>query len=142
MRRVTGLLAILFVLTLSATGFAGSDIPDLKGTWIIQASGHMVLKPGAPHPPEVGPGFHELEIPLVIEEQQGFRFSGYKQVTKEFRKEVSGVIGFDNKTIYIAEENAITTGTIVSSDRMECIFLESGKCLSIASREIITRKKK
>ena len=141
MRRLTGLLTILLALALSATGWAESEIPDLKGTWIIQASGHMVLKPGAPHPPEVGPGFHELEIPLVIDKQDGFRFSGYKQVTKEFRKEVSGVIGFDNTTIYMTEENAITIGTLVSPEKMECIFLESGKCLSIASREIISRKK-
>ena len=141
MRRLIGLLTIFIVFILSVTGIAGPELPDLKGAWIIKASGHMVLKPGAPHIPDVGPGFHELEIPLVIEEQDGFRFFGYKQVTKEFRKEISGVIGFDNKTIYMTEENAITMGTLVSSDRMECVFLESGKCLSIASREIITRKK-
>ena len=141
MRRLIGVSAIAIVLVLSATGLAGPDIPDLKGAWTIQASGHMVLKPGAPHIPDVGPGFHEHQIPLVIEGQDGFRFYGYKQVTKKFRKEISGVIGFDNKTIYMAEENAITMGRLVSPDRMECVFLESGKCLSIASREIITRKK-
>jgi len=141
MRRLISVLAVFFLLALSAIGVAESEIPDLKGAWVIKASGHMVLKPEAPHLPDVGPGFHELEIPLVIEGQDGFRFFGYKQVTKKFRKEISGVIGFDNKTIYMTEENAITMGTLVSPDRMECVFLESGKSLSIASREIITRKK-
>jgi hypothetical protein len=38
MRGLSGLVAILFVLTLTVAGFAGSDRPDLKGTWVIKGS--------------------------------------------------------------------------------------------------------
>jgi len=143
MRTVTGLVAVLFVLSLTSVGFAGSDIPDLKGTWIVKGSGHKFEKPGA-HLSEIykaSPGFHEIEFPLIIDKQDGFRFSGYRQISKQGKKDVSGVIGFDNQTVYMADENGIAIGKLVSPDTMECIYLESVKHRSIASREIITRKR-
>ncbi len=143
MRPVTGFAAVLFVLSLTCAGFAGSDFPDLKGTWIVKCSGHKAETPGAPlsNLYKAPPGFHEIEFPLIIDQQDGFRFSGRRQISKEGGKAISGVIGFDNQSVYMADENGIAMGKLVSPDQMECIYLESVRHRSIASREIITRKR-
>ena len=36
MRAATCLLAAALVLTMTLTSIAGSDIPDLKGTWVMK----------------------------------------------------------------------------------------------------------
>ena len=50
MRRFTGFVAILFVLTLTTAVWAGSDIPNLKGTWTMKCTGIGHAKPSKSPP--------------------------------------------------------------------------------------------
>ena len=85
-------------------------------------------------------GFVDLELTLIIDKQDGARFSGSKSSDK--RKEtVSGVIGFDNKTVYMVDDDGIMLCKLVGPDKMEQIYLHITKHRSVAARSIMTRKK-
>jgi hypothetical protein len=143
MRSLSGLVAILFVLTLTVVGFAGSDIPDLKGTWTMKCKGIGHIKPSKSPDTKLHTeklGTHDLELLLVIDQQDGFRFSGYQKSSK-MKELVAGVIGFDNQTVYIVDGDGISIAKLVSPDTMESIYLHVTEAHSIAARAIITRKR-
>jgi hypothetical protein len=77
---------------MTAAGFAGSDLPDLKGTWVAKGSGNGQVKPSESPPPKLqveklGP--HDTEFLMVIDQQDGFRFSGYRESGRK-KETVSG----------------------------------------------------
>lgn len=82
MRRFTGSAAVVFVLTMAVTAFAGSKVPDLKGTWVQKMQGviHEKLPEPQPNSHVVGvrKGHVEVDFTITIDKQQGFRFSGVK----------------------------------------------------------------
>jgi len=136
-------MTTLLVFTMAAAGFAGSDLPDLKGTWVVKASGSGLEKPGKSPPPKLHGtklGFHEIEFLMVIDQQDGFRFSGYRESARK-KEMVAGVIGYDNKTLYMVDNDGVIIANLVSPDKMESIYLHVTKQHSIASREIMTRKR-
>jgi hypothetical protein len=140
MRCRTGLMSILLVLAMTGVGFAGSAIPDLKGTWVVKASGSGFVKPSE-SPPHTGKlGFHEAEFLMIIDKQDGFRFSGSRESSRK-KETVAGVIGYDLKNVYMVDDDGMIMGKLVSPDKMECIYLHVSKYHSIASREIMTRKR-
>lgn len=143
MRRISCcFLVTLFTLALTVTVFAGSEIPDLKGTWTLknQAVGHDKLT-------ELQPKRHtdlknrhsEVDFTLKIDKQDGFRFSGIKASGKRTEK-ISGVIGFDNKTVYMVDDDGILLCKLVSRDKMEQIYLHITEHRSLASRGMLIRK--
>ena len=143
MRSLTGLVALLFVLTLTAAGFAGSALPDLKGTWIMKCAGISHEKPGKSPPPKLHTektGVHDFEMLLVIDQQDGFRFSGYRESSRK-KETVSGVIGFDNQTVYMTGDGGMDIARLVSPDKIESIYLRVTEHHSIAARAIISRKR-
>jgi hypothetical protein len=133
----------LFMLATAATAFAGSEIPDLKGTWTmkIQAIGHDKL-------PELQPNRHvdlknrqsEIDFTLKIDKQDGFRFSGTKASAKR-TETISGVIGFDNKTVYMVDDDGILLCRLISPDKMEQIYLHVTEHRSLVGRGMLIRKK-
>lgn len=144
MRRYgAALMAVGLLFALTATISAGADIPDLKGTWVIQATWIGSVKPNESPPPKLHPeklGFHEVEFLLMIDQQEGFRFSGSRESSRK-KETVSGVIGFDNQSVYMVDDDGMIFGKLISPDRMETIYLHVTKHHSIASREIMIRKR-
>lgn len=82
----------------------------------------------------------EFDFTLTIDKQEGFRFSGTKESAK-WKEAVSGVIGFDSKTVYMVDDNGFLFCRLVSPDKMELVYLQSSKHLSVAARGIMTRKR-
>lgn len=143
MRRFTCLATTIFVLSITAAGFAGSDIPDLKGTWVSKGSGSGHIRPSESPPPKLHAeklGFHDTELLLVIDKQDGFRFSGYKKSSRK-KETISGVIGFDNKTLYMVDDDGMSIAKLVSPDKIETIYFHVTKHHSIVARTIMTRKR-
>jgi hypothetical protein len=85
-------------------------------------------------------GIHDLELTLVIDNQEGARFSGYRE-SKRQKETISGVVGFDNKSIYIVDDDGMNIATLVAPDKMESIYLHNTQHHSIVSRAIVTRKR-
>jgi hypothetical protein len=143
MRYLACFMAMVFVLTMTAASFAGSEIPDLKGTWVVKGKGILLAKPSKSPPPKrhVGKlGMNEGKFLLVIEKQDGFRFTGYMESSRK-KAPICGVIGFDNKTVYIVSDLGIDIGRLISPNQIESIYLEANEHYSTAARAIFTRKR-
>ncbi len=130
-------------MAIAVTVFAGSEIPDLKGTWILKnkAVGHDKLTELQPERhTDLKDGLAEVAFTLKIDRQDGFRFSGTK-VSDTRTEKVSGVIGFDNKTVYMVDDDGILLCKLVSPDKMEQIYLHLTKHRSLAARGMLIRKR-
>lgn len=143
MRYFTCLISLFAVLGMTGIGLAQSNIQDLKGTWTMEcfAIGHE--KPAQGTQPKIHAeklDFHDFKMTLVIERQEGFRFSGHIESSR--RKEtISGVIGFDNKSVYFVTDAGMEMATLVAPDKMQAVYMRVSPHYSIAARVIITRKR-
>lgn len=143
MLRSAFLISMVCVLSISAMAQAGSEIPDLKGTWVWtdQAIRHFKDNDKQPKMHTKDKSSHaEIEFTLNITEQNGFRFSGEK-VSKKWTEPISGVIGFDNKTVYMVDDNGFIFCRIVSPDKMEQIYLHIADTHSVAARGVMIRRR-
>ena len=142
MRRLSCLLTLLAVMAVAHGSVAASDIPDVKGTWVMQAQGvrHHKTQETNPHMHhDVRTGLTQFELTITIDKQDGFRFSGAKESAKH-KETVSGVIGFDNATLYMVDDDGMAFGRLVGADTMEHIYLSVTKHDSAAGRGLLTRK--
>jgi hypothetical protein len=68
---------------------------------------------------------------VVIESQEGRSFQGYKEHykgAKVVKEKISGVIYWDNKTLYsVDHEKGLNHATIVSPTEIQGVYLEEGK---------------
>jgi hypothetical protein len=133
-------ILILFVILLTAgpslAASAQDGIPDLTGTWTIVADGMAFAIPKAGDPETV-----HAESEFVIDHQDGFKISGSETtqnmsgtVPVSEKEQFAGVIGVDNKTVSMIDENGFRDCDIVSSDKMECIYRHVA-----SSRGVVTR---
>jgi hypothetical protein len=140
MKKIIGVLLLVFLL---GTGvcFAEPDIPNLVGTWAVQSEGAYLSKGSEPgtwsHYRE---GANTLTAELVVTKQQGRVFYG-TFTSKNATENLAGVIGWDNKTFYLVDQDGFTDGTIVNSNKMTCIYRHVGDKDSIVAAAIVTRKK-
>ena len=114
---------VLLVVFLTTT-ICTAAVPSLVGKWTGSWSGY-----------DDGKGFTKSEngsINLIFLAQEGRIFAGNLTVKLENETEIgqdfAGVIGLDNKTLYIAEfGKGYSLGTIVSDGEIELIYLADGK---------------
>jgi len=140
MKKIIGVLLLGFLL---GTGvcFAESEIPNLVGTWAVQSEGAYLSKGSEPgtwsHYRE---GANTLTAELVVTKQQGRVLYG-TFTSKHATEELAGVIGWDNKSFYLVDQDGFTDGTIVNSNKMTCIYRHVGDKDSVVAAAIMTRKK-
>ena len=143
-------LSLLLVLSLgtylTVSGQEEPKIPDLKGTWVGgDGSGIRVDKDsgtGEADPlahREAGPSKNALTFTVVIDFQDGASFSGTRG-TEKLTETLVGVIGSDNETLYLIDEDGYLFGQLLSDDQMELIYLENSENAQIAGRGIYTRQ--
>jgi hypothetical protein len=120
---------IVATLMLTIIGISVGDVPNLEGNWTGPGEGY-----------QNGTGYlNENEagvLTMTISEQKGRLFTGnliintsseYK-VLSPITEAFSGVIGLDNKKLYIAEyDKGYDIGTLISNDKVELYYLEEGK---------------
>ena len=118
------ILSVFLVLFLFGSGlcFAESSIPNLVGTWTIQAEGAVVSKSD-----EAGVfthhsgNFSSINAKLVITKQEGRVFHG-TFTSKKMSETFAGVIGMDNKTFYLVDQDGISDGMIIDNDNATCVY--------------------
>lgn len=137
------LLYGLALVAMAGAVRADDDIPDLKGTWTIDAQGMAFALP-------IGEGPQDVEVAseFVIDYQNGFRFSGRESaqagtgtVLHSDEEQFAGVIGFDNKTVSMVDHNGYRNCEIVSSDTLECIYRHVAVDRAVVTRNTWTRQK-
>jgi len=114
---------ILFALLFGVgTCFADSDIPNLVGTWTVQAEGGVLMKVEARRAKTHHSGeFSTLNAEAVVTRQQGRVLYGTFKSHRSAEKFVA-VIGMDNKNFYYADEDGFMEGNIISKDKMNVIY--------------------
>ncbi|MDR7865769.1 MAG: hypothetical protein RIN56_03070 [Sporomusaceae bacterium] len=139
-KKILGVLLLTFVL---GTGvcFAEAEIPNLVGTWTTQSEAALLSKAGGTgewthHSQE----FSTLSAELVVTKQQG-RVIYATFTSKMASEQMAGVIGWDNKTLYLVDQDGFTDATIVSKDKITCIYRHVGEKDAVAAVGVWTRKK-
>ena len=108
---------------LAASGAAGAQqpYPDLKGTWTGQVSGVAHGKIDHwPNTGETGPIFREGSWTLVIDRQEGNRFTGTQGLTEGTQRDlVLGVIRADRRSLHMVDDDGTSLATLTGRDAME-----------------------
>jgi len=128
----------LLMMSFFAMWVCAAEVPDLIGNWTVSWSGY-----------DAGVGYsNATQNPaffVAIKDQEGRIFSGdliyrHRNGTAAV-DELAGVIGLDNKSLYIAEvTGGYSFGSILSRDEIELIYLEDGKGMSVAIDELSRMK--
>ena len=132
MRKALLLVTMTLVIGLLNIGMvrAAEDIPNLVGTWETPS--------GTQPQHSVGKG-HKAQyerVLMVVEGQEGRSFFGHSEkitAKKKVEKEkFSGVIYWDNKTIYrVDHEKGLIHATIESPTEIRGVYMEEGKNATI-----------
>lgn len=116
-------LCCLVLLVFSAIGICTAQVPNLVGNWTGFENGYFASN-----------GSYKLEnlsINLAIVGQKDRLFTGNLTTLENGTRTAesfAGAIGFDNKTLYIAEfREGYDLGTIISDNEIELIYLQEGK---------------
>lgn len=138
-------VAFLSIVTISARAADSSKIPNIKGTWVGEYTAY--------HHDGVGTSVQTLTI--TDQGPTGFRgvrewtrksftpAHGTKQPPLKTKKNLfTGVVGFDDKTLYFADQgqSSYLIGELIGRDKMRIIFLMAGD-RAIAFRATLTRVK-
>ena len=112
----------------------------MRGTWT--GDSQSVVIGVAPHHPgnkSGGPQFTSVPFTLVIDKQDGRRFSGTFS-SAQHSETVIAVVSRAG-TIFMADDDGYNFGTMLAPDRMEICYLHSSSAKRIASCTELTRQK-
>ena len=114
-------LVIGFLAASSPAAVAQQTYPDLKGTWI--GPGQSVTQGKTGHWPdtgETGPVFREGSWTLIVNRQEGNRFTGSHGLTEGTGHDpVLGVIRADQKTIHMVDDDGTFLTILTGPNTME-----------------------
>lgn len=131
-------MVALFALSLPAA--AQTSVPDLRGTW--KGDSESVVWGGAnPHHPKTPAQeaqFRSVPFTLVVDKQDGRRFSGTWSSSRSKEKIVAVVSR--NGQILLADDDGYTIGSILAPNRIELCYLKMGQNARIASCTELTKQ--
>jgi hypothetical protein len=130
--------ALAMFATLPA--FAESAIPDLRGTWKGESES-IVLGGGNPHHPATPANEAQLRsvaFTLTVDKQDGRRFSGTFASSRSTEKIVAVISR--SGTIFLADDEGYTHGTMLAPNRMELCYLHVSSAARIASCLELTKQ--
>ena len=135
--------SITLLVCLLATGlcYAGSAIPSLVGTWIVNAEGAVLSKGGDPRAKTHHSGeLSTLTAEAVVTSQQGRVLHGTFKSPRATESFIA-VIGMDNTSFYYADEDGFIEGKIVGKDRMDVVYRHITPTDTVMGVGTWTRKK-
>jgi hypothetical protein len=115
--------AIAFASITTAAVAAEVSPPDVRGTWKGDSE-TILLGTGNPHHAEgqqAGPELRSVPFTMVIDQQDGRRFSGTFSSPRSSEKVVA-VFSRDG-TLYLVDDEGYTRGTMLAPDRMELCYM-------------------
>ena len=141
MKKIVTSFSLLAFLLGAAICFADSGIPNLVGTWTVQAEGGVILK-GAVHGAKTHHRgeFSTLKAEWVVTKQQGRVLRGTFKSPRATEKFVA-VITEDNKSLYQADEDGFLEGQIINKDIINIIYRHSTSADTVVAVGTLTRKK-
>ena len=140
MKKIVISFTMLAFLLGTTICFAESGIPNLVGTWTVQAEGGVILK-GAAHGAKTHHRgeFSTLKAEWIVTKQQGRVLHGIFKSPRATEKFVA-VIAEDNKSLYQADEYGFLEGQI-SNDKINIIYRHSTAADTVVAVGTMTRKK-
>ena len=135
-------LVLLSVITFSSAAVAQDSVPDLRGTWVVQAEG-MRIDPTDGSVAAVG-----AESVFVIDSQEGNRISGYEVDQKSTTdasspaktdEVIAGVFGPD-KIAYMVDENGFRDCWVQSPERMHCVYRHIQSNRTVVALDVWTKQ--
>ena len=136
-------LVVGFLAASSPSAVAQQPYPDLKGTWI--GPGQSVTQGKMDHWPntgETGPVFREGSWTIVIDRQEGNRFTGSHGLTEGTRRDpILGVIRADQRTIHMVDDDGTFLTILSGPDTMEMCRTEVTADSRLVSCRQLTRQR-
>ena len=134
-------LAWIVTLALFAVvpAMAETAIPDLRGTW--KGNSESIVSGGAnPHhaTQSAETRFSTIAFTLTIDKQDGRRFSGTFS-SAHSNDQIAAVIS-RNGTIFMADDDGYTVGTMLVPNRMELCYMRSSPTARVASCTELTKQ--
>jgi hypothetical protein len=125
---------------LCAPAAADTQMPEMRGTW--KGDSHSVVLGGGPHHPDTKsdePRFTSVPFTLVVDKQDGRRFFG----TFSSAQHSETVVAVFSRagSIFMADDDGYSVGTMLAPDRMEICYLHSSSATRIASCTELVRQK-
>jgi len=119
--RIFSLIITVTLATIGPTALAQQSYPDLKGKWIGPGQSVTDGKTDQwPNTGETGPVFREGSWTVIIDRQEGNRFTGSQGMTDGNRRDqLLGVIRADQKNILMIDDDGTFLATLTGTDTME-----------------------
>ena len=141
MRNVAWILT-LAALAAAPVGLFAADaqMPEMRGTW--KGDSHTVAVGVGPHHPDSKsdePRFTSVPFMLVVNNQDGRRFFG--TFSSEQHSETVVAVVSRAGSIFMADDDGYTVGTMLAPDRMEICYIHSSSAARIASCTELVRQK-
>jgi hypothetical protein len=139
MAKFSWVLAVA-ALTAATAAAAQNAVPDLRGTWkgesesIILGGGNAHHAMTAANEPEL----RSVAFTLTIDKQDGRRFSGTFSSARGGTKVVA--VMSRSGTIFLADAEGFSNGTMLAPDRMELCYLKHGPEARLASCVELTKQ--
>src|ERR1700733_138312 len=145
MRNVTWIVTLATALAaapaaLCAPVAADTPMPEMRGTW--KGDSHSIALGGGPHHPDITsdqPRFTSVPFALVVEKQDARRFFGTFSSAQHSETVVAVVSRAGS--IFMADDDGYSAGTMLAPDRMEICYLHSSSATRIASCTELVRQK-
>ena len=127
-------LSALFAVPVAAQ----TAVPDLKGTWKGDSES-VVWGGGNPHHNKTSEAqFRSVPFTLVVDKQEGRRFSGTFSSSRSNEKVVAVISR--NGQILMADDDGYTIGSVLAPNRIELCYLKMGKDARVASCTELTKQ--
>jgi hypothetical protein len=131
---------VVFATLAAAPGAAESALPDLRGTWKGNSES-IILGAGNPHhaaPPSAEPRLNSVAFTMVIDKQDGRRFSGTFSSARGNEKFVAVISR--NSTILLVDDDGYTVGSILAPNRIELCYMHLSQATRLASCAEMTKE--
>lgn len=141
MKKITLAGSALLIILVASFCLAGPQIPNLVGTWEVKSEGGVAVRAD-----KTGKTTHwepkqtSLKAEAYVTKQNGRVLYGTFKSNRATENFI-GVIGHDNKTFYLADEDGYADGKIISNDSIEVIYRHVTHTDSVAAVGTWTRKK-
>ncbi|MDO9034605.1 MAG: hypothetical protein Q7U51_05310 [Methanoregula sp.] len=100
-----------------------TSIPNLVGTWNVNAQGAVIQKYGAPGEWTHHSGQYSiLTAQAIVTDQKDRVLHGTFKAPLGKEESFIGVIGMDNKSFYYADQDGINDGQIVSNGQINMVY--------------------
>ena len=132
---------VLAGLLMSGSCFAGSDIPNMVGTWVVESEGGVLAAASGPRERIHHKGeFSTLKGELVVVKQEGRIVHGIFSSPRAKEKFI-GAITMDNKRFVYADEDGFLEGDFIDNVKLNIVYRHVTPTDTVIGVGTMTREK-